>query len=86
MPAIDPSLFTELVAEVHTNVFVKRSVDHRALETLAVGELAFISSVCRRADDTAISLVLASTALKHGLICVQSSRLCSESVVICTTP
>lgn len=38
MPAIDPRIFTDLVAEVHTNMLMKRSIDHRALETLAVGE------------------------------------------------
>lgn len=45
MPVLDPRILselaaraTELAAEMHTNVFVKRSVDHRVLETLAVGQ------------------------------------------------
>lgn len=44
MPVLDPKILselaaraTELAAEVHTNVLMKRSVDHRVLETLAVG-------------------------------------------------
>lgn len=38
MPVIDPRVLTELVAEVHTNMIMKRSIDHRALEVIAVGE------------------------------------------------
>lgn len=44
MPVLDPQILSELVAraselaiEVHANVLMKRSVDHRVLETLAVG-------------------------------------------------
>lgn len=45
MPVLDPKILselaaraTELAAEVHTNVLMKRSVDHRVLETMAVGK------------------------------------------------
>lgn len=41
MPVLNPRIVSELsglVAEVHTNVIMKRSVDHRVLETLAVSE------------------------------------------------
>lgn len=38
MPVIDSRVLTELVAEVHTNMIMKRSIDHRALEVIAVGE------------------------------------------------
>lgn len=44
MPVLNPKILselaaraTELAAEVHTNVLMKRSVDHRVLETIAVG-------------------------------------------------
>lgn len=37
MPAIDTRVISQELGE-HLNYFVARSVDHRALETLAVGE------------------------------------------------
>lgn len=43
MPAIDPRILSELVAEVHTNLLMKRSIDHRALETIAVGKSIVLS-------------------------------------------
>lgn len=42
MPVLDPHIINDLtgrlVAEVHTHMLTKRSVDHSVLETLAVGE------------------------------------------------
>lgn len=37
MAALDPRVLNELLLEIHTNVLMKRSVDHTVLETLAVG-------------------------------------------------
>lgn len=37
MPALDPRIINELLLEVHTNILMKRNVDHRVLETIAVG-------------------------------------------------
>lgn len=39
MPAIDTRVLSGLLVEVHTNLIMKRSVDHRVLETIAVGML-----------------------------------------------
>ncbi|PSR92057.1 hypothetical protein BD289DRAFT_197131 [Coniella lustricola] len=36
MPVIDPRVFGELMAEVHTAMIAKRIVNHSVLETLAV--------------------------------------------------
>lgn len=38
MPVLNPRILSDLLAEVHTRVIVKRSVDHTVLETIAVSQ------------------------------------------------
>lgn len=69
MPVLDHKILselaaraTELAAEVHTNVLMKRSVDHRVLETLAVGMFEHSQSLKTRRPANILKLPHVSSA------------------------